>query len=145
MSSPVDYGISCDASGSSASYQRQNSELMMSPRFGGVTPPPPPQYFNSISSRRTPAGNAGRHLPFVPPPQQPSVPLPLPTVTSPQQAASMPMPTSSTYSSSQPDLQQRTSLSPPTEVLGELSDEQIRAILQSNPELLKSFAAARRL
>jgi hypothetical protein len=147
MSSPVDYGISCDASGSSASYQGQNTELMMSPRFGGVTPPPPPQYFNSISSRRTPAGNAGRHLPFVPPPQQlPPLPLPLPTVTSPhQQAAAMPMPTSSTYSSAQPDLQQRASLSPPTEVLGELSDEQIRAILQSNPELLKSFAAARRL
>jgi hypothetical protein len=132
MSSPVD-------------YEGQNAELMMSPRFGGVTPPLPPQYFNSIPSRRTPAVNASRHLPFVPPPQQPPMPQSLPTVTTPQQAAAMPMPTSSTYSSAQPDLQQRTSSSPPTEVLGELTDEQIRAILQSNPELLRSFAAARRL
>jgi hypothetical protein len=145
MSSPVDYGISCDASGSSASYQGQNTELMMSPRFGGVTPPPPPQYFNSISSRRTPAGNAGRQHPLVPPPQQPSITQPLPTVTTPQQAAAMPMQNSSTYSSAQPALQQRTSSSPPSEVLAELSDEQIRAILQSNPELLRSLAAARRL
>jgi hypothetical protein len=41
--------------------------------------------------------------------------------------------------------QQQNPSPPPNEVLGNLSEEEMRAILLSNPELLRSFAAARGL
>ncbi len=141
-----DYGVQGSATGLPATHQGDNLDYPIGPRF--AVAPPPPQYFNN-PPRRLPAGGSPQ-LPVVPSLQQQQL-LPLPRPQEYQryeeqqsdrrQSSAPPRSTASLefgqslYPASSP---------PPSAGLGDMSDDQIRTILQANPELLQSFMKAGR-
>ena len=141
-----EYGVQGSATGLPALHQGDNLEYSIGPRF--AVAPPPPQYFNN-PPRRLPAGGSPQ-LPIIPPPQQQQVsPLSRPQEYQRYEEQQSDRRQSSAPTRSSASLEFGQSLypassPPPSAGLGDMSDDQIRTILQANPELLQSFMKAGR-